>query len=292
MCPRQRCCVLSSPRSPWKQVHSSAQSPWKQVYSSSSFSCHPASVTSCSGQSVPLSTEKQTASILAGPPLDSFQPPSSPHVATAAVHQQNVARRPALSPPRLHSCVYSLPTLRAGLRPGESHSPPQGPHSPPQITQPSTGSHSPHMGSHSPYRGSHCPPGVTQPPQGHTAPTRSHSPHRGSHCPPGVTQPPWGHTATVRSHCPHGVTAFYGVTLSPRGHSLLRGHTVPKESQPSMGHTALMGSQPSMGHTALMGSQSPHGVTTFYGSHSPLESHGSHSHSLVSAPQEIFVLRS
>ena len=150
---------------------------------------------------------------------------SSPHVATAAVHQQNVARRPALSPPRLHSRVYSLPTLRAGLRPGESHSPPQGPHSPPQITQPSTGSHSPHMGSHSPYRGSHCPPGVTQPPQGHTAPMRSHSPHRGSHCPPGVTQPPWGRTAPVRSHCPPGVT------------------------------------QPPQGHTAPTGSHSPHGVT-------------------------------
>ena len=86
VCPRQRCCVLSSPGAPWKQVHSSARSPWKQVYSSS-FSCHPASVTSCSGQSVPLSAEKQTASVLAGPPLDSFRPPSSPHVATAAVHQ-------------------------------------------------------------------------------------------------------------------------------------------------------------------------------------------------------------
>ena len=57
------------------------------VHSSSSFSCHSASVTSCSDQSVPLSTEKRTESILASPSLDCFWPPSSPHVATEALQQ-------------------------------------------------------------------------------------------------------------------------------------------------------------------------------------------------------------
>ena len=130
---------------------------------------------------------------------------SSPHVATAAVHQQNVARRPALSPPRLHSRVYSLPTLRAGLRPGESHSPPQGPHSPPQITQLPTDHTAPHR-SHSPPQGHTAPTwGHTAPTGGHTVPLGSHSPHRVTQPPRGHTAPTGGHTVPPGSHSPHGV---------------------------------------------------------------------------------------